>query len=298
MCLQNARFIAVILLISSLLGIFAFLLRIAYLTLVERAILGLMQNRRSPTKRGLGGLLQPLLDGVKLINRALTLPLRGEKRIVILLRWRGFTTLLVLNRLIRWAFNVQRVKAGLILFLFLLGLLTLLRLVRALRSGSSYRSLGSLRFVVTSLSFEPLIMLLVLSFIYLGKRIKISLTWLLLGFPLILSFLLMVVSIEASRAPLEFVEGERELVRGFNTEIRRTPFIFTFLTEYGLLIFYSILIRQFAFGGNSLIGALTLLSLLRIRAWYPRFRYDKGIRLRWFLLLPFLTLFLLALFLG
>ena len=44
---------------------------------------------------------------------------------------------------------------------------------------------------------------------------------------------------EANRSPFDFAEGERELVRGFNTEYRSVLFVIVFLAEYMAIIFMS-----------------------------------------------------------
>ena len=97
--------------------------------------------------------------------------------------------------------------------------------------------------------------------------------------------------VELNRAPFDFSEGESELVSGFILEFGSVFFVFLFLSEYGFIIFFSVLITCFFFN-NSLLGVcLVYTVLLSIRSAFPRYRYDLLISLFWFILLPMSILF-------
>jgi NADH:ubiquinone oxidoreductase subunit H len=95
-----------------------------------------------------------------------------------------------------------------------------------------------------------------------------------------------VVVRETGRPPLDFAEGESELVRGFNTEFSRAPFVLLFLGEYGRVLFLSCLSSVLFVGGGVAFSVLIVGSILFLRGVFPRFRYDFLMRLVWFKILP------------
>jgi len=83
------------------------------------------------------------------------------------------------------------------------------------------------------------------------------------------------VLIERNRAPFDLLEGERELIRGFNIEMGRLMFVFLFLSEYGILILMSAITELVIIGQVSLFSVLVVSSLLLLRRCFPRVRYDS-----------------------
>lgn len=103
--------------------------------------------------------------------------------------------------------------------------------------------------------------------------------------------------IESNRAPFDLLEGERELIRGFNVEIGRIMFIYLFLREYGMIIILSSILTILVFN-TVLYGVGVSCIILLIRRCYPRIRYDTLIEFMWVLVLPtVLFLFILITFL-
>ena len=141
--------------------------------------------------------------------------------------------------------------------------------------------LGAVRAVAQTISYEVRITIILLSSVMFliydvsqKKQVRVG-VW------LSIVMLLFSVSVlaEANRSPFDFAEGERELVRGFNTEYSSVIFVIVFLAEYIAIIFMSIL--------TSILFIITTFSELIIftglmgffyiwaRGTLPRFRYDQ-----------------------
>lgn len=111
-------------------------------------------------------------------------------------------------------------------------------------------------------------------------------------FPIIVFFILI---IDCNRAPFDLLEGERELIRGYNTEMRRISFVFLFLGEYGLLLRLTIIVSSLLLQLNCSVVLLGLILLSRRS--FPRIRYDVLMDFIWKQGLPLsLTLMTLSFF--
>ena len=95
---------------------------------------------------------------------------------------------------------------------------------------------------------------------------------------------LLCIFAETNRAPFDFVEGESELVSGFNIDYRRGGFAIIFLAEYNAILFNSIFFSV-VFIGGSYLWVLRLLITLFLFLWargtLPRMRYDMLIKICW-----------------
>lgn len=140
-------------------------------------------------------------------------------------------------------------------------------------SKSKYSMLGAIRASSQRVSYE-----IAFSIYLITLMVSINIFEFIPNFSfcfiiLVLPFLIMVLA-ELNRAPFDFSEGERELVSGYNVEYSSVSFVLLFLSEYGSLLFFRVLISCLFFDFSLLIRFLVFSVLIFVRSSYPRYRYD------------------------
>jgi len=260
----------------------SYLLAVAFLTLTERKLLSLSQSRLGPNKSSIFGLLQPVLDGIKLFLKSGTALEQVHKFIYIMSSYLTLSVMLLL--IIAVPFRENRIfeYQGLWL-LVILGLGTHLILMCGWSSISKYSIIGRVRSLSQAISYEVVFSLLLLLPFLLNR----TLSWETGRQSIILILLIwvLVILMELQRAPFDLAEGERELVSGFNTEYSSLLFTYLFLREYGNLLFSSLWRNLFWQGFNFMV-LIWFTILIIIRSCYPRVRFDIIISTSWLILLP------------
>lgn len=286
-------------LIGSLLLVICVIVGVAFLTLLERKVLGYIQIRKGPNKVGFIGLLQPFSDAVKLFTKEQTYPLLSNyifyyfspifSLFLSLLIWISMPYLIKL-----YSFNL-----GVLFFLCITRLGVYTVIVAGWSSNSNYALLGGLRAVAQTISYEVRLALILLRFIFLIGNYNFLnffiyqkyIWFIVFCFPLGLVWFASCLA-ETNRTPFDFAEGESELVSGFNVEYRRGGFALIFLAEYSSILFISMLFRVIFLGRDIyrilFFFKLTIISFffIWVRGTLPRFRYDKLMYLAWKSFLP------------
>jgi NADH-quinone oxidoreductase subunit H len=301
--------------INLLLGLFA------YMTLVERKVIGRMQRRYGPNRAGPFGLLQPIADLVKLIRKESFFPASAVDAVYIAApALSAFTALAAFSVIpfgAGWTIHghhvngeVVNVPISLVLIFALSSLGIYGFIVGGWASDSKFSLLGSMRTCAQMVSYEVSLTFAVLGVVIMAGSLSLVTIVGKQGHPLWyvvpqlvgLAVFFVAGIAETNRAPFDLPEAETELVAGYHTEYSGMRFGLFQMGEYINLITLSALAVTLFFGGwhgpwdplGPLWFALKLLALLFvfiwIRATVPRLRYDQLMRFGWKVLLPVATL--------
>ena len=261
-------------------------LRVCFLTLLERKILGYVQNRKGPTKVLFIGLLQPVIDGGKLILKRIII----EKFYYFFIPFFSIVVIRFLSLSI-FFYSFSVVMNNFIFFILIISTVVVYVLfILGWRSENVYGVLGGLRRSSQIIAYEIII------FFVLILLVIFNISWNLWDYNFSVIYLfdlfiiwLLILLVETNRRPYDFAEGERESVSGYNIEYIGVLFAYIFIAEYGILVFFRwvtsvIFINVYFFW-------IILIFLIVVRGFIPRRRYDILISNCWkfiFIVLSFL----------
>uniref|UniRef100_UPI0030011F3A NADH dehydrogenase subunit 1 n=1 Tax=Pseudecheneis paviei TaxID=3117748 RepID=UPI0030011F3A len=302
----------IIYLIHPLTYIVPVLLAVAFLTLLERKVLGYMQLRKGPNVVGPYGLLQPIADGVKLFIKEPVRPSTSSPFLFLATPMLAFTLAMVMWAPMPIPYSLTDLNLGMLFILALSSMAVYSILGSGWASNSKYALIGALRAVAQTISYEVSLGLILLSIIIFTGGFTLQMfnttqetIWLLLpAWPLAAMWFISTLA-ETNRAPFDLTEGESELVSGFNVEYAGGLFTLFFLAEYANILLMNTLSTILFLGATHIPSipemtstnimtkaALLSIMFLWVRASYPRFRYDQLMHLVWKNFLP-LTLALI-----
>jgi NADH-quinone oxidoreductase subunit H len=309
---------------SALINIFAllgvFLTLFALISVLERKILGRMQNRYGPNRVGPFGLFQPVADGIKMLIKEDIVPARADKVVHFLAPILIAATAILALGIIPYGRNMTPFAIdGGILFFFAVGSTTELAVFMAgWGSNNKFSMLGAMRAIAQMISYElPLIITTFPVVMVVGALSPDAIVAAQNGYSFgvvphwfvttpwgAAAFILFFVSglVESNRTPFDVPEGESEIVAGHMTEYSGFKYATFFMAEYiGMFAISGLAVTLFLGGWHAPIRGLELipsyvwffvkLSILLfiyiwIRGTLPRTRIDQIMNFAWKFMLP------------
>jgi NADH-quinone oxidoreductase subunit H len=302
------------------------ILCVAFLTYLERKVIGYMQNRIGPNRVGPRGWFQPFADVIKLLMKEVIVPSSSNRFLFVVA-----PLLSIVPALATWAvvplfpgFAIAEIDAGLLYVLALTSLGVYGVILAGWASNSKYALLGAMRSAAQIVAYEIAMGFALVGVLMAGGSLNLGriveaqaggvMSWFWLPlFPLFLVYFISGVA-ETNRAPFDVAEGESEIVAGFHVEYSGVAFAVFFLAEYANMILISALTAvmfwggwesflagpAFAFLDGTVLGFLRapgvhwlafkigffLFCFLWFRATFPRYRYDQIMRLGWKVFIP------------
>jgi NADH-quinone oxidoreductase subunit H len=306
-------------LIHILIGLIAILAFIAVnalvLVYVERKVAGFIQRRPGPYEVGPWGILQTLVDAVKLMGKQLFSPAGGDKLLFWIAPFLAFAPLPLLFMAIPVGKNLVAYDAnlGLILILAFSGLNVLALCLAGWGSYNKWSLLGAIRSVSQAVAYEIPLLLVVLAITLMTGTLRLSgivetqgiwpWQWNWLIQPVGFGIFIICMLAETNRAPFDLPEAESELTAGFHTEYSGMGFGLFFLSEYSAMVVVSSVCTILFLGGwkgpgPQLLGFVwffakvygLVLVMMWMRWTFPRVRFDQLLNISWRWLIP-LSLF-------
>jgi NADH-quinone oxidoreductase subunit H len=310
--------------VSSLINIFAllgvFLTLFALISVLERKILGRMQNRYGPNRVGPFGLFQPVADGIKMLIKEDIVPVRADKMVHFLAPILIAATAILALGVIPYGRNMTPFAIdGGILFFFAVGSTTELAVFMAgWGSNNKFSMLGAMRAIAQMISYELPLIITVLPVVMVvgsltpdrivaaqaGYIFGIVPHWFVVTPWGAAAFILFFVSglVESNRTPFDVPEGESEIVAGHMTEYSGFKYATFFMAEYiGMFAISGLGVTLFLGGWQAPIAALWFIpsyvwffvklgALLFVYIWIrgtlPRARVDQIMNFAWKFMLP------------
>ncbi|MAZ77548.1 MAG: NADH-quinone oxidoreductase subunit NuoH [Legionellaceae bacterium] len=287
----------------------------------ERKVIGFLHARIGPNRLGFAGVLQPVADVIKLLQKEIIFPQNANRYLYIIAPMLAIAPSFAAWAVIPFAphWVVANINAGTLYLLAMTSLGIYGIILGGWASNSKYALLGAMRAAAQMISYELAMGFAIVGVLMAANTIKLQNIilsqsggiwhWYFIPlFPLFLVYWISGVA-ETNRAPFDVSEGESEIVAGFHVEYAGMSFAIFFLAEYANMILISAIASIFFLGGwlspfdhipalqqafawvPGVVWLLLKMSIflfvfLWIRATFPRYRYDQIMRLGWKVLIP------------
>lgn len=299
----------------------AVLVAVTFLVLMERKVIAWAQSRLGPMRVGPYGILQAIVDPIKLILKEDITPAKADKWVFTIAPIMSLAPALIVFAVIPFGpeelFSVADINVGLLFVVSVTSIGVYGIILGGWASNSKYPLLASLRASAQLISYEIAVTMTLVSVILTSGTLSLigiveaqheQGVWFAFIQPVALVLMFIGGLAETNRVPFDLPEAETELTGGFHTEYSGMRFALFFLAEYANIIVISAITVIMFLGGWMRpfpnIAALSFLDLIPawiwfiskiflflyvfiwIRATLPRYRYDQLMALGWKVLIP------------
>lgn len=299
----------------------AILVSVTFLVLMERKVMAWAQARLGPMRVGPHGLLQAIVDPIKLILKEDITPSKADKWVFTLAPIMSLVPALVVFSVVPFGFDplyyISDINVGLLFILAVTSIGVYGIILGGWASNSKYPLLSSLRASAQLISYEIAVSITLVSVILTAGTLNLieivesqrdAGVWFAFVQPVALVLVFIGGLAETNRMPFDLPEAETELTGGFHTEYSGMRFALFFLAEYANIIVISAVVAIIFLGGwlrpfpnveflafLDLVPGwiwfilkifLFLYVFIWLRATLPRYRYDQLMHLGWKVLIP------------
>jgi NADH-quinone oxidoreductase subunit H len=247
---------------------------VAYTVLLERKLVGRIQNRWGPSRVGPFGLLQPLADGAKLFLKEDIMPTAVYRPLYLFAPIIALACALISIAVVPFGsptvtgpggfhlFEISDINIGLLVILGITSIGVYGIALSGWSSNNKYSLLGSLRSSAQLISYELALGLSLVGVVLRAGSLNLRqivenqgahgfLSWNLFGgFQFVAFFIyLMSAYAETNRSPFDLPEAESELTAGYHTEYSSMKFAMFFMAEYANMIMVGCVATLMFLGG-------------------------------------------------
>ncbi|OQW99283.1 MAG: NADH-quinone oxidoreductase subunit H [Desulfobacteraceae bacterium A6] len=278
----------------------------AFLVWLERKVAGHIQLRPGPMEVGPHGILQTLIDAVKLMSKEMITPKLADKFLFWLAPIIIIIPAIVCFVVIPFSplMQVREMNVGILLIFSFSSITVLSILIGGWASNNKYALIGAVRAVAQNVAYEIPLLLSTMSIIIMTNSFKMSEitaaqspVWFIVYQPVAAIIFFISTTAETNRAPFDLVEAESELVSGFHTEYTGMRFALFFLAEYTNMFIAASMGAVLFFGGWHgpffpgliwfVVKVYTLIFVIIWVRWtFPRLRFDQLMNFAWKFMIP------------
>lgn len=279
---------------------------------LERKLAGWFQRRPGPMEVGPHGLLQLVVDGVKLVGKQIVIPRDAANPLFLLAPLLAFMPVGIAFIVVPFSdgLQVRDLDVGLIFIVAIMSFNVMSILIAGWASNNKYSLFGAIRAVAQNIAYEIPMLLSLLAVVMMANTLSMrglvlaqGSVWNVLVQPLAFLIYFIAGLAETHRAPFDLPEAESELTAGFHTEFSGMAFSFFFLAEYTHMFLVATIAVVLFLGGWSgpplpwfhysgifwfmFKVYLLLVVMIWIRWTFPRVRFDQLLNFCWKYLIPF-----------